>query len=343
MGYKEDDLEPNPVSAGVKMCAGQALSEGLIKKPISQVQMGIDKDTVLGLNKGLDLGDVALTDGPNPSGNEGTPIAESDEVTSAVPETRLAASSNGSPERNRREVASAQRPPMGQTGNTEAQWKVPTRSVNGSGAVHGVRGSVCRPESSWVARRTGFGSVHTGEAVGSPVLVVDSGKEAAISARKISVQTEEDTSDENGNEVNMGGEEMEDQACPLEKTAVLEIYSRREAPTQWIQKLQHRDSEVSSVGVVTETLLQDGTDDEGVVQLSVEKSLVECTLEKAMEVSDCAGLSWNGQESWKEERLRSIIVERTEKGCGGDTGIMEFQQTKKSMGRFWGECSDDEA
>jgi hypothetical protein len=229
MGYKVDDLEPNPVTVGTKTCAGQASSEGLIQEPISQVQMGVEKATVLGLNKRLDLGDRALTDGPNPSGDEGTPIAGSDEVMSVVPETLLAASSNGSSERNRRELVSAQRSPMGQAGNTEAQWKVPTRSVSGSGAVHGARGSVCRPESSWVAGRTGFGPTHTGEVVGSSVLVVDSGKKTAISARRTSVQIDEDTTVENDNEVILGGEEMEAQACPLEMTAVLEVYSRREA------------------------------------------------------------------------------------------------------------------
>jgi hypothetical protein len=343
MGYKVDDLEPNPVTVETKMCAGQAFSEGLIQEPISQVQMGVEKATVLGLKKKWVSGVMAISDGPNPSGDEGTPSAGSDEGMSVVPETLLAASSNGSSERNRRELESAQRSPMGQAGNTEAQWKVPTRSVSGSGAVHGARGSVCRPESSWVAGRTGFGPVHTGEVVGSSILVVDSGKKDAISVRRSLVQTDEVTTVDKGKEVILGGKEMEAQACPLEMTAVLEVYSRREASIQSISKMQHRDSEVSSVGAEAETLLQDGTHDEGVDQLSVEKSLVEGTLEKSMEVSDIAGLSWDGQERWKEERLRSIIVDRTEKGCGGDTGITDFQQTVNSMGRFWGNCSDDEA
>jgi hypothetical protein len=291
----------------------------------------------------LDLGDMALTVGPNPSGDEGIQIAGSDAFMSVVPESHLTASLIGSPERNRRELVSAQRSPMGRAGNPEAQRKVQAMPVSGARAILGVRGSVCRPKSSWVAERTGFGPANTGEVVGSAVLVVNSGKKTAISARRTLVHIDEDTAVENDNEVILGGEKMEAQTCPLEKTDVLEVFNRREASTQWIPELQHRDSEVFPVGAAAKNLVQEGTYDEGVDQLSVEKSLVECTLEKSMEVSDIAGLSWDGQERWKEERLRSIIVDRTEKGCEGDTGISDFQQTANSMGRFWGNCSDDEA
>jgi hypothetical protein len=350
MGHKVVVLEPNPVMA--KPCVGQASLDGLFQKPTPQDQMGVDKSMELGPNKSLDLGAAVSTDGPNlASGlvmidgptDEEIPIAGSDAFVTAVPESHLAALMNGSSERTQRELVSAQRSPMGSSGNSETQGKVPAVPVSGSGAVHGVRGSVCRPESSWVAGRTGFGPVHTGEVVGSSVLVVDSGKKVTTSARRISVQIDEETTVDNGNEAILGGEEMEAQACPLEKTDVLEVYSRRKAPTQGIPKMQHRVSEVSTVGDAADTLLQDGTYDEGVDQLNAEKSIVECTLEKSMEVSDIAGLSWDGQERWKEERFRCIIVDRTEKGCGGDTGIPDFQQAVESMGRFWGNCSDDEA
>jgi hypothetical protein len=339
-------------SLGHKPSAGQASLKGLSQQPISQDQMGIDKTPDLGPSKTLDLGAAVSTDGPNPASglvmtdgptDEVIPIAGSDAHVSVVPEPHVAAVMNGSSERTRRELVSAQRSPMGSFGNPETQWKVPAVPVSGAGAVHGVRGSVCRPESSWVAGRTGFGPVHTGEVVGSSVLVDDSGKKVANSARRISEQIEEGTIADNGNEAILGEEEIEDQACPLETTTVLEVYSRREVPTQWIPKLQHRDSEVPTVGDAADTLLQDGTYDEGVDQLNAEKSIVECTLEKSMEVSDIAGLSWDDQERWKEERLRCIIVGRTEKGCGGATGIPDFQQAVKSMGRFWGNCSDDEA
>jgi hypothetical protein len=89
--------------------------------------------------------------------------------------------------------------------------------------------------------------------------------------------------------------------------------------------------------------LQGWAYDQGVGQSSDENSFVESTLKKSMEVSDFAGLSWDGQEGRKKECLRRIVVDKTEIGRGGDTIISDFQQAVNNMGRFWGNYSDDEA
>jgi hypothetical protein len=326
--------------------AGRGTIEGMSQKPKSHIQLGGEKATGLGLIEGMDrnmgnLGGLGSMEETIRSGGGGNPNSGSDDIISVILESIPAM--DRPVEGDWREAGCAQRPPMGRSVNSEPQRVPLAAPVSGSGANRGDRGLVSRPECSWVAGRTGFGPVHTGEVVGSPVLVAISEKEVATSERVVSVQNVIDPIVDRGDEAIPGGEEKVAQVCSLETTAVLEVYRRRDAPSQWNLKLRHSDSGDFIEGDMAETSIQGGAYDQGVGQSSVEYTLVESTLEKSMEVSDIAGLSWDGQEGRKEECLRRIVVDITKIGCGGDTDISDFQQAANSMGRFWGNCSDDEA
>jgi hypothetical protein len=334
--------KPIVIPEELRSLAGRGSLEGLPQKPNSLLQLGGEKATSLGATEGKDrnmghLGGLGSMEGTNHSGGEGIPSSGSDDIIPVISEPIPAA--DRSLEGKRREAGSVQRPLMGGSANSEPQRMPPAAPVSGSGAIRGDRGSVSRPECSWVAGRTGFGPVHTGEVVGSSDLVAISEKEAAIQARVVSVQNESGTIVESGVEANPGGEEKLAQVCSLETTTALEVYRRRDTPPQ----VRHRDSGDSKEGDMAESSLQGGVYEQGVGQSSAENTFVECSLEKSLEVSDVAGLSWDGQEGRKEEHLRRIIADKTEIGRDGDNNISYFQQTANSMGRFWGNCSDDEA
>ena len=63
----------------------------------------------------------------------------------------------------------------------------------------------------------------------------------------------------------------------------------------------------------------------------------------AVEVSNFAGLSCDGQERLKVDCLKRIVVERNETGGGGSSGSSAVQQKKDGIVREWGNCSDYEA
>jgi hypothetical protein len=334
--------KPFVVPEGARSLAGRGSLEGLPQKPNSLLQLGGEKAMSLGANEGKDhdmghLGGLGSMEGKNHSGGGGIPSSGSDDILSVISVPTPAA--DRPLEGKRRAAESDQRPPLVGSANPESQRMPPAAPMSGSGAICGDRGLVSRPECSWVAGRTCFGPVHTGEVVGSPDLVAISEKEADTQARAVSVQNETDTIVESGDEATPGVEEKLAQVCSLETTTVLEVYRRRDTPSQ----LRHRDSGDSTEGDMAEPSLQGGVYEQGVGQSSVENTFVECSLEKSMEVSVVAGLSWDGQEGRKEEYLRRIIADKTEIGRDGDNNTSDFQQAANSMGRFWGNCSDDEA
>jgi hypothetical protein len=79
-------------------------------------------------------------------------------------------------------------PPTGDVVSSEPQGKLRTATVSGSRNNRANKSLVSRPEGSWVAGRTGFGPVHTGEVVGSTDMVGFSVTEAVPSALMVSVQ-----------------------------------------------------------------------------------------------------------------------------------------------------------
>jgi hypothetical protein len=316
--------KPNPEVAGFS--AGRDLIEGLPQKPNTNLQLGGEKDMGLGLSERLDrikgnLGGLGSKEGTEIPGDGRNSSSGSVDNISAIPDSIPAEVSPVE--------GSDQRPPMGRPGNSDCAQRPP---ASGHGAKCGDRGLVSRPESSWVAGRTGFGPVLSGEVVGSSDLVAIPEKKTDIVAKVVC-----------GDEALSGGEEKVAQVCSLDTTAALEVYRRRDAPSQWNSKVRLRDSGDIMERDMAETSMQGGADYQGVGQSSAENPFVENTLEKSMEVSDIAGLSWEGQKGRKEECLRRIVVDKTEIGRGGDTDITDFQQAVNSMGRFWGNCSDDEA
>jgi hypothetical protein len=162
----------------------------------------------------------------------------------------------------------AQRSPMGRPGNSDGAQRLP---AGGHGAKRGDRGLVSRPESSWVAGRTGFGPVCSGQDVESSDLVASQ----IAGSSDLAVIDAEVVSDRD-----------------------MYIVCAEEACSGGMEK-------------VTETYMQGGTVDQGVGQSNAENPFFENTLEKSMEVSDIAGLSWDGQEGRKEECFRRIIVDKS--------------------------------
>jgi hypothetical protein len=202
---------------------------------------------------------------------------------------------------------------------------------------------VSRPECSWVAGRTGFSPMHTEEVVGSLDFVGFSMTEVAPSAMVVSVQNVIDPPIISANKVVPAGAVRVDQACSMENTVLLEVYSRKDALKQRSLKGMLSDNGNLKEGDMVETPLQGEDYDQGVGQSNNENPLVENTLKMSLEVSNVAGLSCDGEEGRKEECLRRIVVEKVETGCGEGTVNSDFQQADNIMGRFWGNDSDDEA
>jgi hypothetical protein len=327
--------KPIAIPEGARSSVGRGSLEGTSFKPIAHVQLGGDKVT--------NVGDLGSMEGPHPSGGGGPSSSGNDDINSVVAEPIPAAVRTW--EGNRREAGCVQTSPIGGPANSEPQRMPPAASVSGYGVTRGDRGLVSRPECSWVAGRTGFGPVHTGEIVGSTDLGDISAREETIYARVVSVHNKIDPIVDSGDETTLGGEEKSVQVCSLETTDALEVYCRRDTPAKRNSKLRNRDSGDSTEGDLAESSLQGGVYVQEVGQSSVDNTFVECSLEKSMEVSDVAGLSWDDQEGRKEEYLRRIVAAKTESGRDGDTNtnISDFQQAANSMGRFWGDCSDDEA
>jgi hypothetical protein len=337
--------KPSAFPEGARSSVGRGSLEGIAQKPIPFMKLGGDKVTSLGFTEGKDrnlghLGGLGSLEGSFLSGSGGTSSSGNDDINFVISEPIPAAVRTW--EGNRREAGCVQISPMGGFADSEPQRMHPAAPVSGYGTNRGDRGLVSRPECSWVAGRTGFGPVHSGEVVGSPDVVDNSEKEGNIYARAVSVQNERDPIVGSGDEVTPGGEEKSAQACSLETAADLEVYRRRDTPSKGNSKLRNRDSGDFTVGDIAESSVQ-GVYEQEVGQSSVENTIVECSLEKSMEVSDVAGLSWDDQEGRKEEYLRRIVAAKTEIGRVGDTNISDFQQAVNSMGRFWGNCSDDEA
>jgi hypothetical protein len=325
---------------------GRGSLEGMSLKPIAHLQLGGDKVTSLGFSEGKDhklghLGDLGSMEGLHRSGGGGPSSSGNDDINTVIAEPIPAAVRTW--EGNRREAGCVQTSPIGGPANSEPQRMPPAAPVSGYGVIRGDRGLVSRPECSWVAGRTGFGPVHTGEIVGSTDLVDSTEREETIYARAASVQNEIDPVVVSGDEATPGGEEKSVQVCSLETTAALEVYCRRDTPSKRNSMLRNRDSGDYTEGEMAESSLQGGVHVQEVGQSSVDNTFVECSLEKSMEVSDVAGLSWDDQEGRKEEYLRRIVAAKTESGRDGDTNISDFQQAVNSMGRFWGNDSDDEA
>jgi hypothetical protein len=133
-------------------------------------------------------------------------------------------------------------PPMGRIVSSKPQRMPSIAPVSGSGANRGDRGLVSWSECLWVAGRTSFGPVHTGEDVGSPDLAIISEKEAAPSAMVASVQNDKDPIVDNVVEDAPSGEDKVDQVCSLKTTTVLEVYRRRDVLSQGNSKVLQRDS-----------------------------------------------------------------------------------------------------
>jgi hypothetical protein len=330
-------------SEGAGTSVGLGLSEGPVQKPNLNIQVGSEKPAGSGRSEGWvrTLGGLGSLEGPDLSGGGGDLSSGSIGLDSTVPESIPAEAT--SVEGIRREGGCIQLPPTGYIASSEPQGKLRTAPVSGSGTNRGNRSLVSRPEGSWVAGRTGFGPVHTGEVVGSTDMVGFSVTEAVPSALVVSVQNDTNQIMDRADKDVPAGEDKVDQAYSMENTVVLEVYQRREVLSQGNLKMLQSENGNIEDGDMVETSLQGGDYGQGVGQSNDENSLVENTLKLSMEVSNVAGLSSDGQEGRKEECLRRIVVEKVETGCGEDTVNSDFQQAANITGRFWGNDSDDEA
>jgi hypothetical protein len=223
------------------------------------------------------------------------------------------------------------------------QRMVRTAPVCGPGAIWGDRSLVSRPESSWVAGRTGFGPVHNRECMGSTDMVGNKVSEAGPSVLGVPEQNVTDLIINSDDEVIPAGEDKIIQTCYMENSDVGEAYRGRDTSSKGKSKVLISENGSCNKGNMEENSLQSGTYDQGVGQLNNENPLVENTVKMSMEVSKVAGLSWEGQEGRKEECFRRIVVENFESGRGVDSINFDFQPAAKIMGRFWGNDSDDEA
>jgi hypothetical protein len=178
--------------------------------------------------------------------------------------------------------------------NSELQRMVQSAPECGPGAIRGVRSLVNWPERSWVAGRTGFGPLDTGEDVGQTDMVGIDVTEAAPSALGISVQNDTDPIIESADKVSPAGVDKVIQTCFVDNSDDLEVYRRRDALPKGKSKVMQSENGSFKKGDMEENSLQSGAYDQGVGQSNDESSLVENTLKKSMEVSNVVGLSCEG-------------------------------------------------
>jgi hypothetical protein len=314
---------------------GLGCSEGPGQKP--NVQEGSEKHVGLGRSEKLKLmvGGLGSMKGPDLTGGGGDLISGCDGTDRHVSESNPTEVTSA--KEARREGECGQTTPTGCSVNSELQKMVRAAPGCGPGIIRCDRSVVCRPESSWVAGRTGFGPTHTGEAVGQTNMVDIVVMEDDPPALESSEQKDSDPMVVSTDEVIPAGEDKIDLPCSKENEDVLEVYCRRDASPKGKSKVMQSEYGSFRKGDMVET------SDQGVGQLNDEKPLVKTTLMRAMEVSKVTGLSCEGQDGRKEECLRCIVVEKIETGHGEDTGTSDFQQAVNNMGRFWGNDSDDEA
>ena len=101
-----------------------------------------------------------------------------------------------------------------------------------------------------------------------------------------------------------------------------------------------------SVGIMDGNILEGGMEEISVEVsrcVEMEDSPVSKNLKLAVEVSNVAGLSCDGQEGLKVDCLKRIVVEKKVTGRGGGSVSSNVQQEEDSNLREWGNCSDYEA
>ncbi|KAE8124991.1 hypothetical protein FH972_019829 [Carpinus fangiana] len=301
-------------SEGAGTPVGLGLTEGPVQKPKLIIQVGSEKSTGLGRSEGRvrTVGGLGSLEGMDLSDGGGDLSSGNVGLDSFVPETIPAEVTLV--EGIRQEGGCIQTPPTGCVVSSEPQRMLRAAPVSGSGTIRGDRSLVSRLECSWVAGRTGFGPVHTGQVVGSTDMVGFSVTKAASSALVVSVQNDTDPIIDSADKVVLAEKDKVDQACSMENTTVLEVYRRRDALPQGNLKVLQSENGNLKEGDMVETSLQGGDYGQGLGQSNDENSLVENTLKMSMEVSNVAGLSCDGQEGRKEECLRRIVVEKVEKG-----------------------------
>jgi hypothetical protein len=177
----------------------------------------------------------------------------------------------------------------GVQGMSDPDRQLDATPSRGSEAVAGDKVLLLRPNCSWVAGRTGFGPVGTGNDLGlfAPTILSKAGAGALV---------------------------VVDSVQPEGHSAV-----------------------VGEAGVIsTGEDLPLGCADK-------EESPITKRLNKAVEVSNCAGLSSDGQEGRKVECLKRLIVEKYGSGEEDGSASSNGQQEEESRFGDWGCCSDYEA
>jgi hypothetical protein len=228
-----------------------------------------------------------------------------------------------------------QKLPIGDAVSSGIQCAVPER---GSGASRADQNSQNRPVCSWVAGRTGFGSVNVEKTKGmcDPVAPPETKVDNPIleGSEQAEIISAVDRTEEEGSAGVEASVQVDNSKDP---SAGMEVYRRR-------AKGSESGRGVGPEGGMEELAVEVVASDvgSGLMTDELEDPSVKKNMTITPEVSTVAGLSCDGQEGKKEECLR-IVVEKHEMGRGEGSDSSEFQQEEDSQSSDWGNCSDYEA
>jgi hypothetical protein len=195
--------------------------------------------------------------------------------------------------------------------------------------IIGDKGVLNWPNGSWVAGRTGFGPVGTKNGTGLTVHAAHS--KAGLTPPVLVATVQEDgysAVDRETEAVSAGVGEAEQVIIECEANNGMEVYRRRVGSMQrHLKGLENPNGveltlgSISSGGGLMVGNISEGDMEEIFVEVNrcveLEDSPISKNLKLAVEVSNFAGLSCDGQEGLKVDCLKRIVVEKNVTGGGG--------------------------
>jgi hypothetical protein len=210
----------------------------------------------------------------------------------------------------------AQMKTTGVPGMFAADREIDVAPSRGSVAAAGDKVLLLRPNCSWVAGRTGFGPVGTGNDLGlfGPSIPAKAGAGASDVVDSVQPEGQSAVGGEAG--VISTGEDLP-LGCVSPGIGFLD------------GKLPEGGREENLRGTSRDA--------------DKEESPITKRVNRTVEVSKWAGLSSDGQEGRKVECLKRLIVEKYGAGGGNGSASSNDQKEEESISGDWGNCSDYEA
>ncbi|KAE8125061.1 hypothetical protein FH972_019898 [Carpinus fangiana] len=280
-GEVKDSLQPNShIYADAGICAGMGLAKGPV------LSSGVTGP----VNEGLGLSKTGENTQQRPGNMENSLEVQSDHETGGGMGVSQVEGDSGSPRK---------------TG------AVPAR---GAGANLGVKGFLNRPNNSWVAGRTDFGPLVTGEDTGVLAQVAHSKAGAAPTVLMASMQTDDySVVDRRVEAISVGVGAFDQVITTRDAIAVMKVYRRRDGllhgHLKGLEKTKGVDLALGSVspgvgvldggvpeGGLEEMVVEGEVDDTGMGMRidEMEDPYVTRKWKLAVEVSNIAGLSYDG-------------------------------------------------